>query len=113
MSNQFKSCIEACYACAAACKNCSATCLDSKDVQHLVPCIKITSDCATICTMTAKMLAANTPYYRELTELCAKICRDCAKVCEKHSHEEQCRECAKVCQRCAESCEAYSEELIF
>jgi hypothetical protein len=111
--DKFKSCIEACHKCADECKQCSNACLNDKDVKDLIHCIRLNSDCATVCTMTAKLLASDTPYYRELTELCEKICRDCAKACEKHSHLSHCIDCAKACLRCAEECATFSEEFVF
>ena len=103
----------ACHACADECKQCSNACLNESNVKDLVHCIRLNSDCATVCTMTAKMLASDTPYYLELTELCGKICRDCSKACEEHSNFKHCAECAEKCRKCAEECAAFAEELIF
>lgn len=52
-SEQFQSCIEACYACAATCDNCAASCLQEEDVKMMARCIALDIDCAQICRLAA------------------------------------------------------------
>lgn len=105
---KFQSCIDACYDCAAECKHCETACLEEKDIKELVRCIKLNSDCATMCVLTAKMMSGGSEFSSQVGELCADICDACAEECEKHSHMEHCKKCAEACRTCAEECRAIS-----
>ncbi len=101
---KFQSCINACYECATECKRCSSACLGEQDVKNLTQCIRLNSDCATICVLAAKMMAGGSEFSERICELCADICDSCAMECEKHSEPEQCKKCAEVCRKCAFEC---------
>ncbi len=97
--NDIKHCINTCEYCAHAC-------LNEEDVASLTGCIKITRDCADICTLTLKYLARESKFTDSLVELCANVCAACASECEKHDHE-HCKDCAEVCSECKEKCREY------
>lgn len=101
---KFKNCIDACYDCAILCKHCEVSCLNEEDVKMLARCIKLDSDCAAMCNMTALMMAGGSEFVNEFLQLCAFICDDCASECEKHMHMEHCKKCAEACKRCADEC---------
>src|SRR5207248_2223137 len=109
---KFQSCIDACYECATECKHCENTCLDEKDVKKLVHCIKLNSDCATMCVLSAKMMAGGSEFANRLCILCAEVCDACADECEKHAHMDHCRNCAKVCRSCAKKCREMGEAVV-
>ena len=46
---------------------------------------------------------SNEQVLREMLELCASVCDECAAECEKHDHE-HCKLCAQMCRECAEDC---------
>jgi hypothetical protein len=106
---KFQNCIDACYECATACKHCANACLDENDIKTLVACIKLDSDCATMCVLSAKMMSGGSRFSSAICELCAEVCDACAKECEKHSHMEHCKKCAEACRKCAIECRAMSE----
>ncbi|QQV64854.1 hypothetical protein ABCA12_0142 [Acinetobacter junii] len=60
-------------------------------------------ECADICQLCVRMQQHNSPFLKEICELCAKICEYCAEECEKHSHD-HCKKCAEACRQCAEEC---------
>jgi len=101
---KFQRCIAACYDCATECKNCENACLDEADVKEFVHCIRLDSDCATMCVLTAKLISGGSEFSERICELCADICDACATECEKHSDHEHCKECAEACRSCAEEC---------
>ena len=50
------------------------------------------------------------PMLRELLELCARMCEQCAAECEKHDME-HCKLCAQMCRECAEDCRKAAESI--
>jgi len=105
---KFEDCIDACYQCATECKHCENACLDEIHVKDLVRCIKLNSECATMCVLSAKMMAGGSQFAAKLCLLCAEICDACAEECEKHAHMEHCKVCAVTCRSCAEACRQMS-----
>jgi hypothetical protein len=73
-------------------------------VHHLM---RLCLDCSDICEATARLGLRRTgddqPMLRELLELCARMCEQCAAECERHDHE-HCRLCAQICRECAADC---------
>ena len=43
-------------------------------------------------------------YAKQLCSLCADICEECAKECERHTDMDHCQKCAQICHKCAEEC---------
>jgi Domain of Unknown Function (DUF326) len=94
-------CIDACLACVVTCESCVTDCLKTGNQQ----CVLLCRDCADICALCARFEARDSPYYKELCDLCAKVCRACAEECTKHAaHHECCKECAAACRKCADIC---------
>ena len=73
----------------------------------MTQCIRLCLDASDICEATARLGARRTgddqPMLRELLELCARMCEQCAAECEKHDHE-HCKLCAQICRESAEDC---------
>ena len=100
---QFKSCIDACFACAEACDHCAASCLKETDVKAMARCIALDIDCAEICRLAAGYMSRGSESARDLCALCAEVCETCGEECAKHNTE-HCQACAEACRRCAEEC---------
>lgn len=103
-------CIDACVECAQACTACADACLSEESVAQLTKCIRTNSDCADICSATARVLSRHTGYDANLTadvlRSCVTACRTCADECGSHAeHHEHCRVCAEVCRQCERACE--------
>jgi len=109
---KFATCIDACLECANECEHCATACLNEKDVAHMAKCIEIERYCADLCRMSAAFMArsseATEHYAKELCALCAHVCEDCAKECDKHSDMEHCKACAEACRECAKACKEMS-----
>lgn len=100
---EFRACIEACYACAAACDRCAAACLKENDVKMMARCIAQDMDCAEICRTAAAFMARGSETARQLCALCAQVCKACAEECARHQAQ-HCQDCAQACSRCADEC---------
>lgn len=100
---EFRACIEACYACAAACDQCAAACLKEEDVKMMARSIATDTDCADICRTAAALMARSSEFAQQVCKLCAQICKACTEECAKHKAE-HCQVCAQACTRCADAC---------
>lgn len=103
-------CIRACLDCSQACVSCADACLSEPEVQNQRLCIRLNSDCADICDVTARVLSRlHHPDVEVLrAQLAATIAstRACAAECERHAkHMEHCRVCAEACRACEGACE--------
>lgn len=105
LQNSLREGIEACLECMNACNYCYISNLKEFELAELRECIRLDRETADICGFTASAISRGTPYLREICELCAKVCRDCAKECSKHKHF-HCEQCAAICIRCADICQA-------
>jgi hypothetical protein len=91
--------------CAKMCRSCADACL-AEDLD-MVQCIRLCLDCADTCDAAAnialRQTGMNDQIVREMLELCARTCDECAAECEKHRYE-HCKLCAQICRECAEDC---------
>lgn len=102
---EYQECIAACHACVVACNHCAASCLQEPNVQHMVRCIALDSDCAQICSLAVNFMSGGSDSVPAVCRLCAEICAACAGECGKHDMD-HCQQCAEACRRCAEACRA-------
>jgi hypothetical protein len=103
-NNKNQSLIDLLNNCAAVCNYCATACLGEENVKMLVNCIKLNTDCADICRLTASLLARGSEHGNHLLQECAEICQKCADECEKHRDMEHCEKCAETCYQCAQEC---------
>jgi len=91
--------------CAKMCRSCADACVS--EAVDMAQCIRLCLDCADICDAAAnvglRQTGENDQVVREMLELCARMCDNCAAECERHEHE-HCRLCAQMCRECAEDC---------
>jgi hypothetical protein len=92
--------------CAKMCLSCADAC-QAESGHDMTQCIRLCSDCSDICEATARLGTRRTGednlILRELLELCARMCDQCAAECERHEHE-HCKLCAQICRECAADC---------
>ena len=50
-----------------------------------------------ICGAFSSLLAANSGYVKEYSQICEKVCADCAMECRKHEKHIECNACAEAC----------------
>ena len=81
---------------------------------HLLYCARMCLSCADACAATGKLAVrrtgSNEQVLREMLELCARVCDECAAECEKHEHE-HCKLCAQMCRECAADCRVAAESI--
>ena len=90
--------------------SCADACLaeaNRAEKMDMTQCIRLCLDASDICEATARLGSRRTgddqPMLRELLELCARMCEQCAAECEKHDLE-HCTLCAQICRESAEDC---------
>lgn len=103
LTDEMRSCIEACLACGTTClSDAIGHCLE-KGGRHTEPThFKLMLDCADICQTAANFMARGSDHHRHICRECAEICRACAASCEELGDMD---ECVAACRRCADECE--------
>ncbi len=96
--------------CAKMAASCADACMaEASSDSHgdMKQCIRLCLDASDICEATARLGLRRTgddsQVLRELLELCARMCEQCAAECERHDHE-HCKLCAQICRECATDC---------
>jgi hypothetical protein len=85
------------------CDHCATACLKEQDVKMMSKCIELDMYCAEICRLAAHYMAKGSEYSKDICQLCARICDDCAAECGKHQNE-HCQRCSMACKKCADEC---------
>ena len=96
--------------CAKVCNEASQHCLveatkGGSHAEHHAKSHVATIDCQAFCTLTAALMARNSPMAKYAHQACADACRDCAAACEGQTAEimvecvKACRDCEKVCRQ--------------
>ncbi len=98
--------------CAKMCRSCADASLAEK--MDMTQCIRLCLDCADICDATGNVALRQTgndaQTLREILELCARACDECAAECEKHDFE-HCKLSAQMCRECAADCRVAAESV--
>lgn len=89
----YKNCIDACFDCVKACERCAHEGKERMDICHT---------CAEICTLVGRVTARG-HCSSKIYKLCAEICDECVKKCEKLD-DEYAKDCVKAAKKCAEAC---------
>ena len=57
------------------------------------------------CEALQKLASYGSNHTHDFAQLTAKVCADCAKICEKHiAHMEICKACMEACKDCEKAC---------
>lgn len=107
MNLKYEECLKACNECLEACNKCYDACLRENHVEMMVECIRLDRACANACAFAIQAMTSNSPFMKEICQLCAEICERCADECAKHDHE-HCQRCAESCRKCARACREMS-----
>lgn len=80
-------------------QRCIAHCLASftEGDTELADCAMKAQEMEKICGAFSYLLAANSSYVKEYSDICEKVCKDCAKECRKHEKHIECKACAEAC----------------
>ena len=97
----YQKCIDECNRCMQVCEECFNSCLKEDDVKARAKCLSLLKDCADLCALSAKFMAGNSDFAKQLCGVCA--CDACANECAmfKDTH---CQQCADECRKCATEC---------
>lgn len=104
--NNYQEIIDCLSDCVPACEICGNTCLNEDDVKSMIRCIRLTHECAEICSLGVQLLSNESELAEIYIGICADSCTKCADECEKHDLE-HCKKCAEVCRKCAEKCKEF------
>lgn len=95
-------CIQNCLRCFKECEEALANSFNKgneKSSEHFI----LLKSCADICQTSAKFMIMKSKFHTETCGICAKICNECADVCESMG-DESISDCIAACRECAESC---------
>jgi len=109
-TQQYRELIQKLLDCVSACDHCATASLQEENAAHLADCIRLTRDCADICSQSDRLLQRDSEIALQFLLLCEEICRKCAEECSKHDHE-HCQKCAEVCIACADVCHNHHEPI--
>ena len=98
-----KDLLQALAQCTATCEMSSDALLDEDHLKKLVRCIRLTQDCARICSLAHSFAASHAAYTNAILKQCADICHACAEECSRHTMD-HCQACAQACRACEEAC---------
>jgi len=97
---QHETVLEATNACLDTGRRCITHCLVSfqEGDTELAECASKVHEMYAICDAFAYLLAANSDYLKQYSQVCVAACDDCAKVCREHDEHHECRDCAEACE---------------
>ena len=58
-----------------------------------------------VCRTSADFMRRGSAFHADTCSLCAKICADCAKSCDKFPDDTRMKACGAECRKCASSCQ--------
>ncbi|KYG68667.1 hypothetical protein AZI87_05380 [Bdellovibrio bacteriovorus] len=97
-------CINNCLASVRVCTETLHYCLQQKGTAFSGKHIALLQFCADACSISAKLMIADSEFHHQACELSFELCDACAIECERYEDDEVFANCAEVCRRCAESC---------
>jgi Cys-rich four helix bundle protein (predicted Tat secretion target) len=91
--------LDATFSCLDAGQRCIAHCLVSfqEGDLELADCAAKVHEMQAICNAFTYLLAANSGYTQQYAVVCAEVCGDCEKECNKHDQHFECKDCATAC----------------
>ena len=107
ISQEMRSCIEACLACYRDCVETKAHCIGMGGKHASPEHLGALGDCAVLCETAANLMLRSSGLHGRTCGVCADACQACADSCERLAGDDQTMQrCAETCRRCSESCRA-------
>jgi hypothetical protein len=101
---RLQDCIQECLRCYQTVLETIQYCIQ-RGGEHVDPHhLKVMQTCTETSRTSAALMMLQSPYYPLACDLCAQVCRACAKSCSD-IHDDAMRACEQMCFSCAESCE--------
>lgn len=112
MNSAMHQCIQLCRDCHAMCMQTIAHCLKLGG-RHAAPHhIRLSMDCAQMCTTTIDYTLCESPFHDRVCHLCSELCTQCGQDCTQVAGDDQLiKQCMEMCRTCAESCERMASEV--
>jgi hypothetical protein len=102
---ELEDCIENCMECHRVCLETLQYCLHMGGKHAELAHIRLLTDCAQICQISADFMIRGSELHEEVCAACAEVCARCGDNCRLiEADDVQMQECAEMCARCAESC---------
>lgn len=95
-------------ACVTECRNCANALIDHPDVQQLVRCVKLCSDCNLVCSLIISLAQSKSELLPRASAFAAEVCQICADECSRHTHA-ACSRCAAIAHSTAEALKVRSQ----
>ena len=97
-------CIDLCQSCHATCVETINHCLHLGGAHGDPAHIRLLSDCADICRVTADFVLRASEYYNYPMGVCAFLCERCASECDVLGGDAFIGDCARACRSCHAEC---------
>lgn len=94
--------------CGLMCEQTAAYLLEKEDLNARRQQLRSLHDCASICALTACLLARNSPFAREALHMCARVCDACSRECRRFK-DRWSQECGRMCNECARMCRMHAK----
>jgi hypothetical protein len=102
LSDETRAAIAACLECHQLCHAMLMThCIETGGAHVRPQHVRLMTDCAAMCRLTADAMARKSQFHRQLCALCAEVCEACADSCDALDGMAA---CAKTCRLCAQAC---------
>jgi hypothetical protein len=95
--------------CEMVCEDMTTYVMRRSDFRSRIRQLELLRDCADICALTAKFIARDSHFARDIAKLCADICMACSRECAKFP-DQQSQYCSEVCYNCAQECRRFAME---
>jgi len=106
MADDVQKCIQNCTTCHQICLQTISHCLEKGGEHASAQHIRVLSDCAEICSVSANFMTRGSDLHPAICGACAEACLACADSCEQVAgSDEVMKACANICRQCAESCQ--------
>jgi hypothetical protein len=101
---QMRQCIQNCLECHSRCLETVMHC-QQMGGKHAEPAhLRLLQDCAEICQTSANFLLRSSTFHSRVCGVCADVCAQCARSCERFPDDPQMKACAASARRSAQSC---------
>lgn len=98
-STQMPDLMDAVNGCTDKGRRCISHCMVSftEGDTELAKCASKVQEMLSVCGGFSYLVASNSSYTKEYSNLCAKVCADCEKECREHEQHHECKACAEAC----------------
>ena len=104
-STQMPDLMDAVNGCTDKGRRCISHCMVSftEGDTDLAACASKVQEMLSVCGGFSYLVASNSSYTKEYSNICAKVCADCEKECRKHEQHHECKACAEACEALIDS----------